>query len=52
MIRYVGAKSRLAAQIIPLFPAHRVYVEPFAGMARVAEPADVEYIRILFQAVR
>jgi DNA adenine methylase len=35
MIRYVGAKSRLAAQIIPLFPAHRTYVEPFAGMARV-----------------
>jgi DNA adenine methylase len=35
MIRYVGAKSRLAAQIIPLFPVHRTYVEPFAGMARV-----------------
>jgi DNA adenine methylase len=35
MIRYVGAKSRLAAQIIPLFPAHRTYVEPFAGMARL-----------------
>jgi len=35
MIRYVGGKSRLAADIIPLFPPHRTYVEPFAGMARV-----------------
>lgn len=32
-LTYYGGKQRLAAQIVPLMPAHRVYLEPFAGGA-------------------
>ncbi len=34
-IRWVGGKSRLRKQIIPLLPPHTCYVEPFAGGAWV-----------------
>lgn len=34
-LTYYGGKQRLAQQIIPLFPAHRSYLEPFAGGAAV-----------------
>lgn len=34
-IRWVGGKSRLRKQIIPLIPEHSCYVEPFAGGAWV-----------------
>jgi DNA adenine methylase len=34
-LTYYGGKQRLAAQIVPLMPAHRVYFEPFAGGAAV-----------------
>lgn len=34
-LTYYGGKQRLAGQIVPLMPAHRVYLEPFAGGAAV-----------------
>lgn len=35
MAPWKGGKARLAARLIPLFPPHRCYVEPFGGMASV-----------------
>ena len=32
-IAWVGGKSKLTAEIIPIMPAHRCYVEVFAGAA-------------------
>lgn len=32
-LTYYGGKQMLARQIVPLMPAHRVYLEPFAGGA-------------------
>lgn len=32
---YYGGKQALSRQIVPLMPAHRVYLEPFAGGAAV-----------------
>lgn len=34
-LTYYGGKQALARQIVPLMPAHRVYLEPFAGGAAV-----------------
>ncbi len=35
ILRYHGAKYRIAARIIEHFPAHRIYVEPYGGGAGV-----------------
>lgn len=51
IIPWLGGKRRLAAQIIPHFPDHSCYVEPFAGGAALfflrTEPAKVEVLNDL-----
>lgn len=45
LLRYYGAKWRLASWIIEYFPAHECYVEPFGGSAAVLlkkEPSRFE----------
>jgi DNA adenine methylase len=52
--KWVGGKSRLRKFIIPLFPAHTCYVEPFAGAGWVLfgkEPSDVEVLNDIDQEV-
>ncbi|PHV00152.1 DNA adenine methylase [Iodobacter sp. BJB302] len=47
IIPWMGGKRRLAKHILPLFPEHSCYVEPFCGAAALfflKEPAKVEVI--------
>ncbi|WP_374584423.1 DNA adenine methylase [Ideonella dechloratans] len=47
IIPWIGGKRRLADQLIPRFPAHKCYVELFAGGAALyflRPPAEVEVI--------
>lgn len=47
IIPWIGGKRRLAQHLLPLFPAHRCYVEPFCGAAALfflKEPAKVEVL--------
>lgn len=47
IIPWIGGKRRLAAQLLPLFPDHTCYVEPFAGGAALfflKEPAKAEVL--------
>jgi DNA adenine methylase len=47
IISWIGGKRRLAKQILPLFPAHVCYCEPFAGgeaLFFLKEPSEVEVL--------
>jgi DNA adenine methylase len=47
MVPWIGGKRRLAQHILPLFPEHSCYVEPFCGAAALfflKEPAKVEVL--------
>jgi DNA adenine methylase len=47
LVPWMGGKRRLAKHILPLFPAHRCYVEPFCGAAALfflKEPSKVEVL--------
>lgn len=47
LVPWIGGKRRLAKHILPLFPDHQCYVEPFAGAAALyflKEPVDAEVL--------
>ncbi len=47
MVPWIGGKRRLAQHILPLFPEHTCYVEPFCGAAALffmKEPAKVDVL--------
>lgn len=47
IVAWVGGKRRLAKQLLPLFPKHICYVEPFCGGAALffaKQPSEVEVI--------
>jgi len=47
IIPWIGGKRRLAKHLLPLFPKHQTYVEPFCGAAAlyfIKEPSKVEII--------
>lgn len=47
MVPWVGGKRRLAPEILPMFPEHSCYVEPFCGAAALffmKEPTKVEVL--------
>ncbi|WP_439587633.1 DNA adenine methylase [Hydrogenophaga sp.] len=47
LIPWIGGKRRLAAHILPLFPAHTCYVEPFCGAAALFFLKDRAKVEVL-----
>ena len=49
-ITYYGGKQKLVSTILPLFPEHTLYAEPFAGGATLffaKEPSEIEVLNDL-----
>jgi len=47
LVPWIGGKRKLADHILPLFPPHQCYVEPFAGAAALfflKQPSEVEVL--------
>ena len=47
IIPWVGGKRRLAKHILPCFPAHKFYVEPFCGGAALFFSKDPSTVEVL-----
>lgn len=47
VIPWIGGKRRLAKTIIPMFPAHTCYVEPFAGGAALFFLKPISKVEVL-----
>lgn len=47
IIPWIGGKRRLAKRIIPLFPEHTCYVEPFCGAAAIYFLKDQTKVEVL-----
>lgn len=47
IIPWIGGKRRLAKHILPLFPQHQCYVEPFCGAAALYFLKDQVHVEVL-----
>lgn len=54
VLRYLGAKNRLADWIVSFFPEHKIYVEPYGGSAAVLlnkAPVEIDVYNDLYDDV-